>query len=443
MNRNQEYLELNQELAGLRAPGGSVLRAAARQRRKRRVDCVLRPLAGLAAVFALFFLLVNLSPAVAEACEEIPILGDLSHVMRFTKSSSLAAAVENGYYQKVGQSQTVDGVAICVDYLIVDEKALTVLYRVETPEGAARAPVYEPFVPGTISWSWGPSHDPNYDGYIGSMLFAGSTPEQLTLQFGFEEMEEDDPIVEFQLEFDPRLVAETRHYDVDRVLDLDGQRLRITEVDLYPSVMHLRMEADPENTAEPGWFGFYALTENGTRCEKSKLFNPFDYHYELTINEDGSFDCDPEQLQNPDFDLYLESPYFENPTSLTFCAEGEKVSMEYKTQGKSSTTLCLKLADGSTEGFPPDVELVECSPLGNGDWRVVLQNTQPGRELICWGSILDDGLGTDGELSKDADPDPSVVDITLYHVITEAVQLRLDYRITFDEPITATLELNP
>ena len=44
MNRKQEYLELKQELEGLSAPGGSVLRAAARQSKSRRSNLFLRPL---------------------------------------------------------------------------------------------------------------------------------------------------------------------------------------------------------------------------------------------------------------------------------------------------------------------------------------------------------------------------------------------------------------
>lgn len=128
MNRKDEYLELKREMDELSAPGGSVERAMARKRREKWGRFFLKPLGGLAAACALFVLLVNLSPAVARACEGIPLLGDLAEAVRFSRS--LSEAVEHEYYKKVDQQQTIDGVTASVDYLIADKKGVTILYHI-------------------------------------------------------------------------------------------------------------------------------------------------------------------------------------------------------------------------------------------------------------------------------------------------------------------------
>ena len=144
MNRNQEYLELTQELEALEAPAGSLDRALARSRKGKTVARVVRPFLGLAAVFAIFVLLVNVSPTVAQACSKVPVLRDLAEALRF--SPSLTEAVEHDYYQTVGQKQTQNGVTVSVDYLIVDQRTVNVVYHLEG-EGTERLNLIPDMIP--------------------------------------------------------------------------------------------------------------------------------------------------------------------------------------------------------------------------------------------------------------------------------------------------------
>ena len=159
----------------------------ARQTRKKRsvASYCLKPLAGLAAAFALFVLLINVSPTVAKACEDIPILSKLTEMLGFHSSSgSLSAAVNHDYYQRVDQHQTIDGVTVNVDYMIMDQKSLTVFYRVDVPEDSKLSISEWGFVEGMdASGGYGFIVDPDYEGYISTFVFSGNAPETLKLQF--------------------------------------------------------------------------------------------------------------------------------------------------------------------------------------------------------------------------------------------------------------------
>lgn len=399
----------------------------ARETRKKRsaASYCLRPLAGLAAAFALFVLLINLSPSVAKACEGVPFLASLTRSLRI--SDSLVEAVENDYYQRVDQQQTIDGVTVTVDYMIMDEKSLTVFYRDDQPEGSNLlvCPCQDDQLAGAAYYD--DIQDPNYQGHVFSMIYYGSVPENVQMQFALldSEGEETGKVFTFQLEPDPRFMAETRHIDSDQVLELDGQRVRITGVDIYPSMMSFTMEAGAEATAIPSLDDYYVLTDDGTRYEKLLCF-------------DGTMTFDHD---NPErFWIYTESPYFQNPSSITLCV-GEDTYWSYKWQEKGATSIHFHPSDGTATGLPPDIEIVDYSRQENGDWHLALRTRNTARELLFGGFSLD--MEPYWRTVEDENPDPNVVEFTTYSVDTDDAMLWLDYRLHSDQPFTATFELNP
>ena len=423
MNRNQEYLELTKELEEIKAPGGSVLRAMARQKKERRSKYFLRPLAGVAAAFALFVLLINVSPTVAKACEGIPLLSSLTGMLRFSHSHSLAEAVENDYYQRVDQQQTIDGVTVSVDYLIMDEKSLTVFYRVDVPKDSKLSIGEWGCVDGAdASGSFGAILDPDYKGYISTFVFSGNTPEHPQLNFALLDDEEaTGKTFSFQLE---PTVLPTKHIDADQTLELDGQRIRITGIDVYPSMVNISLETDPDNTATLDGINLYVMTDDGTRYEMSSLGS--------AVN--SPIDDDPDR-----YEIHVDSPYFQNPSSITVCVED--TYWGYKQQEKGATSIRFNPTTGTATGLPSDIEIVDYSRQENGDWHLALRTRNTARKLCCIGFYLDtEEYWRD---VKDEDPDPNVVAFTTHSVDTDEVMLWLDYDLHSDQPITATYELNP
>ena len=99
MNRMDEYTallaELEQTPEELDHTVNKALNRKNTLQKKRRFFSTT--LGGLAACFATFVLLVNLSTPFARACGRIPLLADLAKAVSW--SPSLSAAVENDYVQ--------------------------------------------------------------------------------------------------------------------------------------------------------------------------------------------------------------------------------------------------------------------------------------------------------------------------------------------------------
>ena len=127
MNRTEEYWALVAQLRETPPElAGTVDRARARARRKRRGKRLGIPLASLGGVAAAFVVLVNCSTPFAMACRRVPFVRELAQAVAF--QPSLKAAFENDYVQPVGQSQTQNGITATVEYLIVDQTSLNVFY---------------------------------------------------------------------------------------------------------------------------------------------------------------------------------------------------------------------------------------------------------------------------------------------------------------------------
>ena len=84
MNRNSEYeamlQELNQPVPALE----TTLDRAYKKKRKHTTRMIFRPVAGMAACFAFFVLLVNFCTPVAYACSLVPGLRELAAAVTFS-----------------------------------------------------------------------------------------------------------------------------------------------------------------------------------------------------------------------------------------------------------------------------------------------------------------------------------------------------------------------
>ena len=136
MNRMDEYTallaELEQTPEELDHTVNKALNRKNALRKKRRFFSTA--LGGLAACFAAFVLLVNLSTPFARACGRIPLLADLAKAVSW--SPSLSAAVENDYVQPLRLSQSQNGITARVEYLIVDRKQVDVFFSIRSDDHA-------------------------------------------------------------------------------------------------------------------------------------------------------------------------------------------------------------------------------------------------------------------------------------------------------------------
>lgn len=285
MDRMEEYKALRDAPEELPpALEGAVARARARARRRRLWRRISAPAGSVAAVFAAFVLLVNLSTPFALACGKVPVLKELAAAVAF--SPSLKAAVENDYVQYIGQSATDNGITVHLEYLMADQGGLMLFLSVSGPEEATffmpRATFTTPdgerlegcsvlmdsVAPGELSNAITVA----FNGEEESQL-----PESLRLTCEVQAHIPDvtdagewtaDAVVTFDLPLDQRFRGQGRTVEVNRWLELDGNNIRIVDLELYPTHARLNLEQDPDNAEELQSLDFYLEDKKGNRYEK-------------------------------------------------------------------------------------------------------------------------------------------------------------------------------
>ena len=407
MNRNEEYNALLAELEQTpESLDTTVERAMTRKRtsqKKRRawaISCV-----SLAACFACFVLLVNLSVPFARACGNIPVLRELAKAVSW--SPSLSAAVENEYVQPIGQSQTENGITATIEYVIVDQKQLYIFFTLKG-DGYdnlnAELPRYEPEqVCSTIGSGWNqpPGTLLNFTLDYGD----NNVPDGFTITFGvttyvepdwsaeapvqsygdemLEPVEEETPdyLAEFtfDLEFDPEFTAKGEMVPVNQTFDLDGQSLTVTEVEVYPTHVRVNVADDPDNTAWLKGLSFYLENEDGER------FEPISNGISATGGEDS-----PAYVS-----FRLESPYFADSEHLTLHITGAEWL------DKDMERVRVDLADRTAERLPEGVSFQNAEKR-DGGWVLTFRVKQrkEHHSFQVWNSTFYDEEGNQYEASR-------------------------------------------
>lgn len=283
MNRMEEYTALLRELDETPARlNDAVTRGKSRLHRQKLRRLVGMPLTSAAAACLCFVLLVNLSLPFAMACARIPVIRGLAAAVSF--DPSLRAAVNNKWVQSIGLTDQDGESAMTIEYVIVDEKQLNIFYTLEVNTEND----YATFA--TITGMAGEeitgylvlnSYSVQADGGLSKLTvdFTGaeSMPDALLLAVTLcvqPDRPQDGytPVgnFRFELSFDPGFTAQGETVEINRWMELDGQRILLKSVEIYPTHMRLNLEDDPDNTAWLRGLEFYAEDEKGNRYDSIK-----------------------------------------------------------------------------------------------------------------------------------------------------------------------------
>lgn len=387
MNRMEEYKALLNELDAapedLEYTVKKVLNRKNALQKKRRIFGMSA--GSLAACFAAFVLLVNLSTPFARACGRIPVLAELAKAVSW--SPSLSAAVEHDYVQPMELSQSQNGITAKVEYLIVDQKQVDVFFSIQSDD-YAHLDLEHPklTVPGeqegysTSLSSYGVENGDLIDFRIDFMN--RDVPDCLTMTFGVydnkhlyenqkppaqsnvadygDELLSDNPKEQreilatftFELRFDPTYTEQGTVIDVGETFLLDGQSVTLTEAEIYPTHLRLNFDYDPANTAWLTELNFYLENERGER------FNGIVNGISATGNPD-----------NPSTDsVWLDSPYFSQGEHLTLHVTGAAWI------DKGQERVKVDLVNGVMENPPQDVRL-EWTEKRDTGWLVSFSST--------------------------------------------------------------------
>lgn len=370
MSRMEEFqalmAECDREVPGL---DGTLDRAVAKKK-KRDTRRILRPLAGLAACFAIFVLLVNYCAPVAYACSKVPGLRELAEAVTFSRS--LSDAVDNEYVQPIQLKQSANGITAEIAYLIVDQKQVNVFYRLHSddhPLLVAEPDVYNS-EGGYLRCGLLNNTFDLENGELGSFTIdfveedvPGSlictlqvrSPEPAEPMEGMfpdiEDRSEPEYLAEFEflLEFDPLFTAAGKLYPVNQTVELDGQKITITEIEVYPSHLRVNVLEAEDNTAWIQDLAFYIETDSGIR---------FDTGSGITATGNA---------KNPKMTSYrCDSPYFYEAEHLKLVITGAKI-LE-----KSMETTYVNLVTGETGPLPEGASFESAVREGE-DWIVTFR----------------------------------------------------------------------
>ena len=455
MDRMEEYEALLQEPEEFPpALEGAVARARARVRRRRLWRRVTAPAGSAAAVFAVFVLLVNLWTPFALACAKVPVLKELTAAVAF--SPSLKAAVENDYVQYIGQSQTDNGITVNLEYLMADQGGLMLFLSITGPEEATSfMPRVEFTTPdGESLEGCSVLMDSVAPGELSNAItvaFNGEgepqLPEALRLTCQVRAHIPDvtdydtwtaDAAFTFDFPLDQRFRGQGRTVEVDRWIQLDGNAIRIVDLELYPTHARLNLEQSPDNAEELQGLDFYLEDGKGNRYEEGSASG---------LSALG--------------DSYLfESPYFADPDSLTlhitraeWLEKGREfaaidletgVALEPLPEGVSVSAIRLNDTTALVAFLAPmppgsSETSMRFYQLGSGSYRL-----PDGTVEFTGGhsTYTSDTLwrGTPDEMALPEGYFIEEYTIESYPWDTISMGLRVSRRTTFDEPVTLTLK---
>lgn len=391
MNRMEEYKDLLNELEYLtetvdtseevvdravdRRLEGTLERAVARRKRK---NLVFKPLIGFAASFALFVILVNFSTTVADACSQVPLLKELAEAVTF--SPSLEDAVDNEYAQPMNIFDQDGDVSGKVEFLIVDQKQVNIFFRLYSDKyeeltiepdldglngeeiGSYSCGMNSFDVPNGELWSvtvdfvdddvpdgmkfkiaindLGHLFDENHD----------MTEEEIEEEMFHPEGTSEEGVVahlEFDLKFDPEFTAKGEKIEVNQIIELEGQKISIDAVEIYPTHMRINISDREENTAWLNRLDFYVVTE------KQEKFEPV----EVGITSTGSTDT------NTMTSYRADSTYFHEAKELKLVITGAEWL------NKDMEKVYVNLRTEETGDMPEGVELYSAEEKKSG-WLI-------------------------------------------------------------------------
>lgn len=371
-NRTEEYWTLVSELSQPpQALEGSVERARKRARRAAPLRRLAAPAASLAAVAATFVLLVNVSVPFALACSGVPIVRELAAAVAL--SPSLSAAVAHDYVQYIGQSQTVDGVTVSLEYAIVDPVQAVFFYSVDGGRFYT-SPRITALDGASIGGYGTSSSDVDGDEGLHSMTLSftggeGGLPDHFLLEMFFlpvpdrdqasepvapaasaleDEPDELDPREDpntlrftFDIALDPARSA-GKTVEVGKWLDLDGQRVQIGRLECFPTRTVVYLGEDEHNTAWLRSLKFHFIDEKG---------NVYD-------DIDGVLSASGEPGSRSYLTYYFQSFYYSQPENLTL----HITKAEWLEKGRDHVVLDLN--SGDCPGLPEGTEVHKVTRSG-------------------------------------------------------------------------------
>ncbi len=400
MNRNDEYIELMHELQQTPDQLEDIaMNAISHAKRSKRISLSLKiPMLSFCFITAAFIMLVNLSPTAAFAMSKIPLIKDLVNAVAF--DPNLKRAVENDYYQVIGDSQTQQKVTVSVDYMILDAGHISLFFHVSAQDktGSYNFDLLDDkgqVLPAVYSYDTMYESDqleeikidlPEQEYHLSDKITfkieitprdtsrydgkSGNANPSIASDTGFPDNNANSNMTKlvdsslqtlsfsFILSPDKEFSQTSNTIDINQWITVKKQRIYLEQLTIYPSQARLFLKYDLNNSA---------VIEDLDICFQDEQGKQY------TATTNGISSTGSENSQNIS-SLYYESSYFTKAKHLTLSINGisfiekdrlygdihsesktitnlpEGVSVDYMKQSGSTLTFTLKVKKQKTGG---------------------------------------------------------------------------------------------
>ncbi|MGE6260014.1 DUF4179 domain-containing protein [Heyndrickxia sporothermodurans] len=263
------------------------------------------PGVAIAILFIGFLTSIRVSPAFANYISTIPGMEKIVDFIRDDKG--LLAAFENNYAQEMGISQEKNGMKVTINSVIADEQGLLIFYTIKAKDKQKRLQVENVDLQTMdgkklpeASYSFGTPAENETKNYNDSIEYFFTKPirqkdfklkikvktsegsEHFTLNFSIKKQEQAPQI-----------------YHVNKTVIIEGQKIKLKKVTVYPLRVAVQVVADPNNTKKILNFQDLRLVDQNGEVW-SKIQN----------GTTATKISDSESI------IYLQSNYFKKPKEL-------------------------------------------------------------------------------------------------------------------------------
>ncbi|MDM5318086.1 DUF4179 domain-containing protein [Fictibacillus sp. b24] len=245
---------------------------------------------------------IRISPAFASYMAEIPGMERIVNMIRDDKGRM--AAVEHKYYQEQGASDKKDGLKVTIDGTISDEMGIVLFYTIESKEKLkeimfdnVKIRAKDGMVLDEAFNTLGDFHssDKGENTFSGEIEYFFEVPIAPTEYIVDLEIKNK----KFSIPFSLKEFKEKKEYAVHQTMELEGQKINIEKVTIYPLRAAVKLKMDPSNKKQ-----ILQLEDLRIVDENNEVWGG------ITNGITASGDKDSEQ------EIYLQSNYFKEPKEL-------------------------------------------------------------------------------------------------------------------------------
>lgn len=308
--------------------------------------------AAAVAVFVLVFVgMVNCFPATAYAMSHMGFLGNLAKTV--VLDESMRACLEQEYAQYVGEKKTTkDGNVSEVHCLVVDASRISIFFQTDVPEygWASDEPddktgnrkAFEVNKEGLEDYEYTAMliHTDVENLYEYRMDFMDKKiPEEFTFRVNYYDLdangdEHATAHSDYILHPDMKYAKVLKTYKVNKSFQIEGQKITIESLEIYPTQAKLFLHSDQKNTARLNDISVTLYDDKGRKYEQKKN------------GTTGTYETDGNLAAK-----WYESSYFADTDSITAVVDGVVMIPENKRYGM------ISLKAKSIENIPEGVSI--------------------------------------------------------------------------------------